>query len=100
MSKIEVQPGIMQIALYQGGQSKIEGVADVVKLSSNENPFGLSDKAKEASSAGPSVVDILDHLSLRTAIAEVHGLNVDKIIPGVGSDEIITFSVRPMQARR
>ncbi len=94
MSKIEVQPGIMQIALYQGGQSKIEGVADVVKLSSNENPFGPSDKAKEAFARCAHQLHrypSTDHLSLRTAIAEVHGLDVDKIICGVGSDEIITF---------
>lgn len=94
MSKIEVQPGIMQIALYQGGQSKIEGVADVVKLSSNENPFGPSDKAKEAFTRCAHQLHrypSTDHLSLRTAIAEVHGLDVDKIICGVGSDEIITF---------
>ncbi|MEC8630061.1 MAG: histidinol-phosphate transaminase [Pseudomonadota bacterium] len=84
----------MQIALYQGGQSKIEGVADVVKLSSNENPFGPSDKAKEAFARCAHQLHrypSTDHLSLRTAIAEVHGLNVDKIICGVGSDEIITF---------
>ena len=94
MSKIEVQPGIMQIALYQGGQSKIEGVADVVKLSSNENPFGPSDKAKEAFTRCAHQLHrypSTDHLSLRTAIAEVHGLDVEKIICGVGSDEIITF---------
>ena len=40
MTKIEVQPGIMEIALYQGGQSTVEGVTDIVKLSSNENPYG------------------------------------------------------------
>lgn len=94
MSKIEPQPGIMQIALYQGGQSKIEGVADVVKLSSNENPFGPSDKAKEAFARAAHQLHrypSTDHLSLRRAIAEVHGLDVDKIICGVGSDEIITF---------
>jgi histidinol-phosphate aminotransferase len=84
----------MQIALYQGGQSKIEGVADVVKLSSNENPFGPSDKAKEAFARCAHQLHrypSTDHLSLRTAIAEVHGLDVHKIICGVGSDEIITF---------
>jgi histidinol-phosphate aminotransferase len=84
----------MQIALYQGGQSKIEGVADVVKLSSNENPFGPSDKAKEAFARCAHQLHrypSTDHLSLRTAIAEVHGLDAGKIICGVGSDEIITF---------
>jgi histidinol-phosphate aminotransferase len=65
-----------------------------VKLSSNENPFGPSDKAKEAFARCAHQLHrypSTDHLSLRTAIAEVHGLDVHKIICGVGSDEIITF---------
>ena len=48
MAKILPQPGISQIELYQGGSSHIEGVSNVVKLSSNENPFGASDAAIEA----------------------------------------------------
>ncbi|MDJ0628020.1 MAG: histidinol-phosphate transaminase [Rhodobacter sp.] len=88
------QPGIMEIALYQGGQSALPGRDDVIKLSSNENPYGPSPKAVEAYGRAayrlhryPST----DHLSLRTAIAEVHGLDPDRIICGVGSDEIIHF---------
>ncbi|MGB8621382.1 MAG: histidinol-phosphate transaminase [Paracoccaceae bacterium] len=94
MSRIQPQPGIMEIALYQGGQSHVEGVAEVVKLSSNENPFGPSDKAKEAFVRTvhqlhryPST----DHAKLHAAIAEVHGLDPARIICGAGSDEIITF---------
>ena len=45
---IAPQPGIMEIALYQSGASKVAGIENVVKLSSNENPFGPSDKAREA----------------------------------------------------
>lgn len=91
---IRPQPGIMDIALYQGGKSNVAGVSNVVKLSSNENPFGPSDKAKDAFAKSvhqlhryPST----DHASLRGAIAEVHGLDADRIICGVGSDEIIHF---------
>ncbi|WP_435257877.1 histidinol-phosphate transaminase [Thioclava sp. FR2] len=91
---IRPQPGILDIALYEGGKAHVAGVANVVKLSSNENPFGASDKAKEA--FGKTVHSLhrypnTDHLSLRTAIAEAHGLDADRIICGVGSDEIITF---------
>lgn len=88
------QPGIMEIALYQGGASKIEGQADPLKLSSNENPFGCSRKAQDAVSEAalhmhryPST----DHADLRAAIAEVHGLEADRIICGVGSDEILNL---------
>ncbi len=48
MAKIVPQPGIMDIALYEGGKSKVDGVSNIVKLSSNENPFGPSEAAQEA----------------------------------------------------
>lgn len=91
---IRPQPGIMDIALYQGGKAHVAGVSNVVKLSSNENPFGPSDKAKEAFAKSvhqlhryPST----DHASLRAAIADAHGLDAGRVICGVGSDEIIHF---------
>lgn len=94
MTKLTAQPGIMDIALYQGGASHVEGVSNVLKLSSNENPFGPPDSAKEAfvREAGQlHRYPPTDHQALREAIGEVHGLNPDQIICGVGSDEIITF---------
>ncbi|OYX42224.1 MAG: histidinol-phosphate transaminase [Rhodobacterales bacterium 32-67-9] len=91
---IRPQKGIMDIALYQGGSSHVAGISDAVKLSSNENPFGPSPKAKEAFQRAvhklhryPST----DHAALRQAIGEVHGLDPARIICGVGSDEIIHF---------
>ena len=84
----------MDIALYEGGKAAVAGVSNVVKLSSNENPFGPSDRAKEAFQRSvhqmhryPST----DHYPLRSAIAEIHGLDVGRVICGVGSDEVLTF---------
>ncbi len=91
---IRPQPGILDIALYEAGQSHVEGVTDIVKLSSNENPFGPSDRAIDAFRRTAHTLHrypSTDHASLRRAIAEVHGLEADRIICGVGSDEIITF---------
>ena len=48
---IRPQPGILDIALYEGGKAHVAGMTNVVKLSSNENPFGPSDRAKEAFAA-------------------------------------------------
>ncbi len=94
MRVIAPQPGILDIALYQGGASHIDGVTDVLKLSSNENPFGPSGPATEAVQAAavnlhryPSI----DHAPVRAAIADVHGLDPDRIIMGVGSDEILSL---------
>ncbi len=94
MTVITPQPGILDIALYQGGKSQIDGVTNVVKLSSNENPFGPSPAAQEAvarSVHGLHRYPSTDHASLRKAIGEVHGVDPDRVICGVGSDEIIAF---------
>lgn len=94
MTKIAPQPGIMEIAPYQGGASQVDGVANAVKLSSNENPFGASEAAKEAFRKAafelhryPST----DHAGLRAAIGDIHGVDPARVICGVGSDEIIAF---------
>lgn len=94
MTKIEPQPGIMEIALYQGGSAKVAGVENAVKLSSNENPFGPSEKARDAAIRAAHFMHRYpntDHAGLRAAIGQVHGLDPDRIICGVGSDEIIHF---------
>jgi histidinol-phosphate aminotransferase len=86
------QPGIMEIELYVSGSSTLEGKDNVIKLSSNENPWGPSQKAVEALNRAshdlhryPST----DHAALRRAIGEVHELDPARIICGVGSDEIL-----------
>ena len=92
--QIRPQPGIMDIALYEGGKAHVAGVANALKLSSNENPFGPSDRVKEAFARTVHSLHRYpntDHAALRHAIAEVHHLDADRIICGVGSDEIITF---------
>jgi histidinol-phosphate aminotransferase len=91
---IRPQPGILEIAPYVGGKAAVAGVANAVKLSSNENPFGPSAKAKEA--YGRAVHSLhrypnTDHAELREAIAEVHKLDAARVICGVGSDEILQF---------
>ncbi|MCK0139573.1 histidinol-phosphate transaminase [Aliiroseovarius sp. F47248L] len=94
MTKIEPQPGIMQIKPYVGGASSVAGVANVIKLSSNENPFGPSPDAIEAfQRAGRELhrYPNTDHAPLRNAIGALHKLDPARIICGVGSDEVITF---------
>lgn len=94
MNKIAPQPGIMDIALYQGGAAHVDGVANVVKLSSNENPFGPSPRAIAAVQAAAAQMHRYpssDHAELRAAIGAAHGLEPERIICGAGSDEIIAF---------
>lgn len=92
MAQITPQPGIMDIELYQAGDSRIDGRSDVLKLSANENPFGCSPKA--AAAVAQSVTRLhrypsVDHAELRQVIARVHDLDPARIVLGVGSDETI-----------
>ena len=94
MNEIKPQPGILEIAPYKGGSSHVDGVDEVIKLSSNENPLGPSPAAKSAFRESSETLHRYpsdDHLALREAIAEVHGLDSERIICGAGSDEIISL---------
>lgn len=94
MPQMTPQPGILEIDLYQGGKSAIPGRADVLKLSSNENPLGPVPAALAAvteAAADMHRYPSTDHAGLRAAIAEIWGLEADQIICGVGSDEVLQF---------
>ena len=94
MTKITPQPGIMEIALYVSGESHLAGRDQVLKLSSNENPLGCSPAARAAFAAAAADLHrypSTDHAALRRAIGEVHGLDPERIICGVGSDEVLQF---------
>ena len=93
-TEIAPQPGIMGITPYVGGASHVEGVAKVIKLASNENPFGPSPAAiaayKEAAqdlAAYPSP----DCADLRAAIGARHDIDPARILCGNGSDELIAL---------
>jgi len=94
MTEITPQPGIMEINLYVGGKSSLAGHAEVLKLSSNENPLGAPAAALAAltrAAAGLHRYPSTNHAELRAAIAEVHGLDAERIICGAGSDEVLQF---------
>ena len=85
------KPGILDIACYVPGKSKVEGIEHPLKLSANENILGCSPAAKDAFA---SAIDQLHMYPdgrttiLRTAIAETYGLEPERLIFGCGSDEI------------
>lgn len=80
------------ISPYQQGKSALEGNANPIKLSSNESPYGPSPRAIEAyHAAADQLFRYPDggQQDLRQALAEVHGLDADKIVCGNGSDELL-----------
>lgn len=95
-TSIRPRPGILDIAPYVGGAATIEGANRSIKLSANENPAGPSDRAIEAYRAHADKLAIYPetHLPLSRAIADVHGLETERIALGAGSDELIALLTR------
>ena len=88
------KPGILAIAPYVGGKSSIAGVAEPMKLSSNENMLGAGEKARAAYEAAIKAIHIYPDgraTKLRTAVAQTHGLEPERLIFGNGSDEVFAL---------
>ena len=89
-SMTEAQP-------YKQGASDIEGVADPIKLSSNELPYPPSPNAIKAYH---NVENVLGRYpdgaqsELRSTLAELHGIPKTNIFAGNGSEEAIGLIVR------
>ncbi len=86
--------GILDIAQYVGGKSKVDGIAHPVKLSSNENILGSSEKAKVAYAEASARLQMYPDGKagpLRAAIAERYGLEPERLVFGCGSDEIFAM---------
>lgn len=88
------KPGVLKIHAYKAGESEIPGKTSVIKLASNESPFGPSPKAVEAAR------DAVDHLelypdggatALREAIGESYGLDPELIVAGTGSEQLLSL---------
>ncbi len=91
---IAPRPGILDIAPYQGGESHVPGLREVIKLSSNENPLGPPASAQAALAETATRLHRYpdgSHAGLRRAIGEVHGIDPDRVVCGAGSDELISF---------
>ena len=89
---VPAHESIMSLSPYVGGASSIKGASRIIKLSSNEGAFGVNPTALEACrTAAEKMFRYPDGGSneLRRAIAEVHGLEEDRIVCASGSDETI-----------
>lgn len=86
------QSGILDIKPYVGGVSDVRGATRIIKLSSNETPIGPSPRAIEAYRAAAEKIGRYpdgESQSLRQALATHYDIDVDRVICGNGSDELI-----------
>jgi histidinol-phosphate aminotransferase len=88
------KPGVLNIAAYVPGKAKVEGIADPLKLSANENILGSSPAARAAfAEAADSLHVYPDSRAsrLREAIAAKFRLEPERLVFGCGSDEIFAL---------
>jgi len=92
-------PGILSQPVYEAGKP-IETVArelgldpaGIIKLASNENPFGPSPKALAAAQRALAEVNLYPdggYYAVREKLAAKYGLKMDQFLVGQGSNEIL-----------
>lgn len=85
---------ILDISPYTPGLSKAKNAHTqrIIKLSSNETPFGPSPKALDAYKNMASELHRYPHATgLNEAIGAIHNLDPTRIVCGAGSDELISL---------
>ena len=97
-----VTPAIASLHPYESGKPAEEvarelGIADAVKLASNENPLGPSPLAVEAMKR--ALADVHRYpdaraYALRERLAAKHGVSMLEVLTGNGSNELIELVVR------
>ncbi len=95
--KFRIRPNVLGMTPYTPGKPIDEvkrelGLTEVVKLASNENPWGASPKAIEAIRVAAAEVHLYPDASayaLRQAVAAKFGMPAESVLLGNGSDEII-----------
>ena len=94
---IRPRAAIGNIGVYEAGEASISDRQTSIKLSSNENFFGPGKKAIAAlqhAASCPERYPPTDHRELKEAIALACDLDVDGIVCGAGSDEILQLLCR------
>jgi histidinol-phosphate aminotransferase len=89
-------PQLLNLKPYVGGDSIIAGHEQVLKLASNESAYGASPQAVAAyQQAAGQLLRYPDGecKELRQAIAESHNLQMENIVCGAGSDELISLLI-------
>jgi histidinol-phosphate aminotransferase len=95
-------PYVRAISPYQPGKPITElaremgiPVERIVKLASNENPLGMSPKAKVALEKAVATLERYpDDFGLKKALAEHTGLGMERIVLGNGSNDVLDLIAR------
>jgi histidinol-phosphate aminotransferase len=95
-------PNVRAISPYQAGKPITQlaremglPVERIVKLASNENPLGMSPKAKAAVEKAVATLERYpDDFELKNALSGHTGLGMDRIVLGNGSNDVLDLIAR------
>ena len=73
---------------------------DIIKLDANENPYGMSPRARQALAEVEfgHIYPDPESRTLRSALAGFSGVSMENLLPGSGADELIDLSLRVILA--
>ena len=103
MSIAELAPAyIRAISPYQPGKPITQlaremgiPVDKIVKLASNENPLGMSPRARAATQAAMDGIERYpDQFDLTAALSERFGVGMEQIVLGNGSNDVLDLVAR------
>ena len=90
------RPCVLELPEYVPGERELKGIAEPIKLSSNESTLGPSPQALKAYADAATQLHRYpdpDQNELRDALAEHFGLAVNQLICGNGSAELIQILI-------
>ncbi|SBT05208.1 Histidinol-phosphate aminotransferase 1 [Candidatus Accumulibacter aalborgensis] len=95
-------PYVRAISPYQPGKPMTQlaremgiAVEQIVKLASNENPLGMSPKARAAAEqAMATLARYPDDFVLKQALAERTGIGIERMVLGNGSNDVLDLIAR------
>jgi histidinol-phosphate aminotransferase len=92
MTAPKPRPEVLKIEAYKAGEATLAGINRIIKLSSNEGPFGPPPSAREAAAKAAAELHRYPDggsVDLRRAIGAHFKLDPERIVCGTGSDELI-----------
>lgn len=99
-------PAVLPLLDLTEGRPRLESrgrATDLIRISSNENPLGISEKAKQAIVDGFGRANRYpgaSNSSLARALARRHGLSAENVVLGAGSTEVLRMAVQAWTANR
>lgn len=95
-------PGVQKLSPYQPGKPVEElerelGIRNIIKLASNENPLGPSERALSAIKTALGQVNRYPDgsgFSLKTSLCDVLGVSAGQITLGNGSNDVLELAAR------